>query len=117
MTQPPPDSGPSPFDPQFPPAQAPPPPPIPPGPYAAPPPMAPGPYGAPPPPGVAPGPYAAPPPGVAPGPYAAPPPGVARKSNTGKTVAIVILAIVGGSALLSIVLAGVCLGLLSQSGL
>ena len=29
MTQPPPDSGPSPFDPQFPPAQAPPPPPIP----------------------------------------------------------------------------------------
>ena len=109
MTQPPPDSGPSPFDPQFPPAQAPPPPPIPPGPYAAPPPMAPGPYGAPPPPGVAPGPYAAPPPGVAPGPYAAPPPGVPRKSNAGKTVAIVILTVIGGSALLMIVLAGVCL--------
>ena len=73
MTQPPPDSGPSPFDPQFPPAQAPPPPPIPQGPYAA------------------------------------PPPGVPRKSNAGKTVAIVILTVIGGSALLMIVLAGVCL--------
>ena len=105
MTQPPPDSGPSPFDPQFPPAQAPPPPPIPPGPYAAPPPpMAPGPYGAPP---MGPGPYGAPP--MGPGPYAAPPPGVPRKSNAGKTVAIVILTVIGGSALLMIVLAGVCL--------
>ena len=95
MTQPPPDSGPSPFDPQFPPAQAPPPPPIPQGPYAAPPPpMAPGPYGAPP---------------MGPDPYAAPPPGVPRKSNAGKTVAIVILTVIGGSALLMIVLAGVCL--------
>ena len=105
MTQPPPDSGPSPFDPQFPPAQAPPPPPIPQGPYAAPPPpMAPGPYGAPP---MGPGPYGVPP--MGPGPYAAPPPGVPRKSNAGKTVAIVILTVIGGSALLMIVLAGVCL--------
>ncbi|HNV13992.1 MAG: hypothetical protein IPI13_01235 [Actinomycetales bacterium] len=46
---------------------------------------------------------------MGPGPYAAPPPGVPRKSNAGKTVAIVILTVIGGSALLMIVLAGVCL--------
>ena len=79
--------------------------------------MAPGPYGAPPPPPIGPGPYGAPPmgpgpygaPPMGPGPYAAPPPGVPRKSNAGKTVAIVILTVIGGSALLMIVLAGVCL--------
>ena len=114
MTQPPFDPGasadpPGPDPQQLPAAHFPAPPPPPPVPtpppgYAAPPP--PGGYAAPPPPGG----YAAPPPpyvGVTPQP---------RRSSVGKTVALVLVFVLGGIALATIVLAGACIGLLNMMG-
>lgn len=103
MTQPPPDPGQAPFDPQFPPAV---PPQFPTGPYAAPPQLPTGPYAAPPPAG-----YGAPPRGPYPG-VGQPP----SKTNTGKIIAIVVAVVVGLTALSFIIFAGLCFGLISLGG-